>query len=646
LTHTLPTDEPNGISVIIPLGSTSKVDKYSVKESVTRAIREQLVCFRKYFRVVNDLSIPESSRKDITDEVFKDIDPLYDDSTVTIFKTKGHSVNYKIEVGNVVYPMLHSVSTYNGLNTNNMGHGLLVAIKIPIGKLDIPMNRESINGSEENKRILETYYKASVLSLGAHYTTAVNSFTTVSKFLKDVAAIRTKYNFIPQIGNSTTIESLIASKTCIQKLMDSKYPVNRSSIGIPSSEYTSTQLIFQRYKDDKHQLIRRLYEHTSAIDSKQNLALIVVPLKVSKTRVYKDYLKTLTDKKLSIIIVKYNDEVDVKDVSTIGTSLKDIYTDYTTSMGSTFEFSDETTIAAWVIANPVVKAVSTTVRSTTWLVGRYDYHFNNVSYLNVYPECVNTSIGSPNSIAKLYDANDVEIPFGPAYYPNNKNIVIMSKNGSNDTLPFNWKKGLTIGNKTIKTNCKDFILVYVTPSFRQKVIDAFEADSTYNVYYGDNGNGKSNLKDIAHIPLDASVIGTTDFKNTIYNILYTILSSKLKIQRYDMASSIFLIQSIKDICKDPVFLSTITTPLDLAIVSEIFAIFNAPKVFDTYPSSSILEDSTNAISTIITNIVTEYVKVFSNSDFWRRNFNDFYNGKYCNNQTRDEILLANRIIIK
>lgn len=182
------TTADNGITITVPLGSSTKIPLQNIISYVKEKANRQLFGFKDSVRIVEDITVPYEDMVDITTKIInwtKELDlpnlTLYNLSinfSNSSFFSRSVAFNKLfIRIGQVVYEykdssklstLLSSVTTY----INNPNH-FIATINIPVGLLDIPMSREEINSTEDNFKIVEKYFKEGLEQLKNHYNAIV-----------------------------------------------------------------------------------------------------------------------------------------------------------------------------------------------------------------------------------------------------------------------------------------------------------------------------------------------------------------------------------------------------------------------------------------------------------------------------------------
>ncbi len=165
-----PTKEHSGLKIVVPLGSSSKLDVSRLESICKFEARLQLFCFTKEKLILTD-NIHTSNYEDLNDITSSILleELLLSLPTVDVFKRStqdldGHSVNQVngqyVSIGGVAYPYSFSGTNLSSLtNAFQTSNQYLFAIKAPIGSLDLPMSREEVLDTVNNQTLIANLVK-------------------------------------------------------------------------------------------------------------------------------------------------------------------------------------------------------------------------------------------------------------------------------------------------------------------------------------------------------------------------------------------------------------------------------------------------------------------------------------------------------
>lgn len=224
-------DKENGITITVPLGSSSKVPLHNLSSHVKQAVNRQLFGFKDLVRVVEDASVPYDKMVDVTDKVIT-WKPILDLPSITFFeklenRNQSNNNSYYgygrnnaydqlfIRVGTVVY----RYNAAGNLDFNWMSQYIknardfVLTINVPIGKLDIPMSREEINTTSENLKVITEVLKKARDEIAKEYNNIPFNF--------DVGAID-YHKQLKTYSNNSSLKYNISAKVDKLEKHDSK----------------------------------------------------------------------------------------------------------------------------------------------------------------------------------------------------------------------------------------------------------------------------------------------------------------------------------------------------------------------------------------------------------------------------------------
>ena len=172
------TTRQNGITITVPLGSSTKVPLQNLQKYVKEKTNRQLFAFQDSVRIVDDANKDYDDMVDLSDTVFTakrvlDLDNLaiyYDPSATKTSYAWNMAASY-VQIGSVIYDYnFQSQGTdlrflfkyFSNLNQ------FVVCIKVPIGQLDLPMSREEVNTTNTNKTVIDAAIARADANLTSH----------------------------------------------------------------------------------------------------------------------------------------------------------------------------------------------------------------------------------------------------------------------------------------------------------------------------------------------------------------------------------------------------------------------------------------------------------------------------------------------
>lgn len=165
-----PTKEHSGLKIVVPLGSSSKLDVSRLEIICKEEARRQLFCFTKEKLILTDnIHTPNyEDLNDITSSILLE-ELLLSLPTVDVFKRPSQDLNGKsvsqvngqyISIGGVAYPYGFSGSAFSSLSSAFQNPSqYLFAVKAPIGQLDLPMSREEVLTTNANIQLINDLVK-------------------------------------------------------------------------------------------------------------------------------------------------------------------------------------------------------------------------------------------------------------------------------------------------------------------------------------------------------------------------------------------------------------------------------------------------------------------------------------------------------
>lgn len=194
------TDEDDGIKIVIPLGSSTKIAQSSLQKKVEEEARKQLLGFSGKFMFVDNIHEKHyTSLNDITHTIIKE-KLVLDLDHVAVFSRDKDTYYYEhqttlVLIGGVNYPFDSSYRTHvyslfkYFLNPNS---SYIICLKAPIGSLDLPMSREEILTTAKNEQVLKDTAAAAAIDIADHIKSLnINLDVSLASFYKQLKAIQT-----------------------------------------------------------------------------------------------------------------------------------------------------------------------------------------------------------------------------------------------------------------------------------------------------------------------------------------------------------------------------------------------------------------------------------------------------------------------
>lgn len=176
-------DKENGITITVPLGSSSKIPLHNLTSHVKQSANRQLFGFKDQIMIVTDATVDYDKMTDVTATTITWKEVL-DTPNVTLFtkdanaKNQGSNNSYNsrygnpeiyIRVGVVVYRYNSNIDTSFLNNFIRNIRDFVLTINVPIGQLDIPMSREEVNTTADNARIINQVFNSGKADIEKEY---------------------------------------------------------------------------------------------------------------------------------------------------------------------------------------------------------------------------------------------------------------------------------------------------------------------------------------------------------------------------------------------------------------------------------------------------------------------------------------------
>lgn len=212
-------NKENGITITVPLGSSSKIPLYNLSSTVRQSVNRQLFGFKDLVRIVEDASVSYEDMVDVTDKIIT-WKPVLDLPSISLFekvgdtsyRRSGNNFNeFYVRVGTVVYRYNASHSlNLNWIHTYiRNSHDFVLVLNVPIGKLDIPMSREEVNTTSENATVISAIAAKAELEVKAEYDKIPFDF--------DVGAIKFQEQLKSYSNNSSLVYNISARAEALEK---------------------------------------------------------------------------------------------------------------------------------------------------------------------------------------------------------------------------------------------------------------------------------------------------------------------------------------------------------------------------------------------------------------------------------------------
>lgn len=170
------TSEDDGIKIVIPLGSSTKISQNFLQSKVEEEARRQLLGFSNQIMFVDNIhekhyaDLNDISHTIIKEKLVLDLDhvALYKKDSNTNYP---HSNTMLIMIGGVNYPFSDSYRTYvRSLSKYfiDAESDYIMCLKAPIGALELPMSREEILTTSHNEQVLQKAAEDAGVDIAKH----------------------------------------------------------------------------------------------------------------------------------------------------------------------------------------------------------------------------------------------------------------------------------------------------------------------------------------------------------------------------------------------------------------------------------------------------------------------------------------------
>lgn len=501
------TQRENGITITVPLGSSTKVPLQSLQRYVAASANRQLFGFQDQVRIVDNALLDYDKMTDQSSKLFTskkvlslpNIDIYYDAAQLSgnTGYYRRHTLKSYIQIGSVVYDYAFADIDFSKLSAyfNNLS-SFIVNIKVPIGVLELPMSREEVNITDNNKKCIARSFDAAIADIQAHIKTlafntdtdakgyydqiksySVSTDATALSYMlypdidklkvkeKDILALYKKYVDEALTANST-LTRLDGNYDTLKKTNNPSYDLLTQFNKLPKDVFKLSILSSSGVRDSG-----------SIIDSgTDNYAYFFTTSRLPGNMRYKDLYSYIRDlyPNAKPMLIQTPTEVDPELVKCFTTHLENLKT----------YFSATESVVVPLVADQVLKDYSKSLRTASKgsimttkdycpgirIIALKDVKSDYRSFSMVYGKNTITSSGlltgtNNHRVLKLVDDKGVAIPQGPAYVPDDA-IVLLTDTANialdMSSLPTNALNAATIDHSLSK------VYVYKVPN---KILD-------------------------------------------------------------------------------------------------------------------------------------------------------------------------------
>lgn len=645
------TDEPNGLEIRVPL--TSIVGNYSDFDgAILRTVRSQLFLFRdkidlvKGFNTKDEVNVNEEFWNPDHIIVCKETDKYVTikDMTSALSMYKGRSQAFRdftllISVGNVIYPLDTQLSAEVELKfkahfqklwpTNyiqlTIPIGNVLFLKIPISKLSIAPNRESISNTVDNAKLISD----SLISIVAKYMeglAAIQDKVTLTNFetiLDEVEEYKEEHQRGFKINNSLderfikNILNLIKWSEFVENTFKTTHP---GELVYKYFDYFSTNM--------KSNGCDTGLKNFFTSKSNSNLTIIQVPdLDYVRKTCFTWYLRD-KDLRDSSTMIFDNSTYGSKFVNYLKANEKVLNffkIEITYVSAAEIEKTHED-YKANLKANKIVRPITTFSGIT---LNSFLVNSNSI-----------TSSNAVNNVTKQYDKNGKSISFNSSYLTKKK--VIVGIRGTSNNI---FTRALTTTADDVRKELTNYDVVLTTDGIYSKTLDALQKDKSLTIYTDLN---KLNFatKSID----DKDIYSRKDFILFVkYLLRYSLLDT---IIHRGYSSNIFLI-FIKPALLKVVKEYKATTDLELNFINNLIAICN--QSFKELDFERLNKDSISQLKyPVSTGMTPSYKKVLdeiqkqlklelATSEEWKNYISDFLRDEIFTMEIQELILKEHKL---
>ena len=463
------TDKESGITVTVPLSTSTKLNTNTLHTVFNQAAKKALLGFMGNVEIVKDITKPYDQLEFITDKVLDSNIVLQQDG-FTLIKTDSSNSSYwsksyckylLIRVGTVTYPSPYS---YDDLSIKNETFSKLVkdsdkyivVLDLPPSTLDIPMSREYLESTDNNKQLIKTALQEFQNNIDKYFKSQnINLDVSAFDFHKAISLNNT--STVSSTHNNTGLEwKLVLPYSTVLKhdkyYIDTSNAIYKKFTNYPKDYFEETdykdsspivlfenvlRVLFNKvgvrlYKSEDTKLSNSIY-----VDKNSTRNIILVPESISNARTitlikFVEEKYNLTEGEDYFLFKNYKaidglldtecvfiKDLFVKTVQSYSHTAKANVIDLTTYLDLETEYND------FKKSNTIS---STTVKTTDKLVGiRSDLLsnliLNKVNDNKIYTNC------DLSKVCKIINGKGVSVPLGKSYFTE-KDIILISNETS------------------------------------------------------------------------------------------------------------------------------------------------------------------------------------------------------------------------
>ena len=507
----------NGITITVPLGSSSKIPLHNLTTHVKNAANRQLFGFKDQVMIVTDATVDYDKMTDVTESTITWKEVL-DTPNITLFTKDakaapsmnrgygyGSASEFYVRVGVVIYRYSTSFDTSSLSNYVRNLRDFIVVINVPIGELDIPMSREEVNTTSDNARIIQRQYNLGKLDIEKEYKKIPFDF--------DVGAVKFHDQLKTYSNNTQVIWNIKASQsalikhdgTLLNKFLKYIREYNTNYKSITTNEFLQNVDLYnplQHYFNRIPQFANKNLLKISSINSTSvctgnfaintDTAYVMLPSKLPfgvRVGDLLPYLQAKHPTKTFSRVTSIQHKTDYADAKDLGDFFKEVFESQAKQSGITdLLFVNDVDLDDLKDEVKKLRALNkTTVVANDFVVGaRLAALENHYSEFRKDSTDYTWSNGNSNDrvyrVNKLLDSNGKTIPVGADYVSTYDKVFLSTTN----SLPIEATSTFSVLNKTEADSClKNTCFLRVSENVYDKVVASFTKDGI-DFYTKDN----------------------------------------------------------------------------------------------------------------------------------------------------------------
>lgn len=503
----------NGITITVPLGSSSKVPLHNLTSHVKTAANRQLFGFKNQVMIVTDATVDYDKMVDVTASTITWKEVL-DTPNITLFtkdanatfnsnNNRNYGYGYNSSASEILVRVGVVVYRYNtNFDSSSLGNFIrnlrdfVLVINVPIGQLDIPMSREEVNTTSDNTRIISSHFNLGKLDIEKEYKKIPFDF--------DVGAIKYQQQVKTYSNNTQVVWNVKASLPSLAKNDNAlitkflryvrEYNSNYKTISVQdflnnADLYNPLQHYMNRIPGFANKNILKLSFITSTTVTTGNFnisadtAFVILPSKLPfgvRLGDLLEYTKLKHPTKTISRVLAIQYKTDYVDFADLASFLKEVTEAYAVHLGiADFVFVDDMDLDDLKDEVKKLRALNkTTVVANDFLVGtrlvKLETHYSEFRKdLIDYTWSNGSSNDKCYRVNKLLDSNGKTISVGADYVSTFDKVFLSTTNA----LPIEPTSTFSVLNKTEADTClKNTCFFRVSSGSYDKIVDSLTKD--------------------------------------------------------------------------------------------------------------------------------------------------------------------------